>query len=233
MNKELFSYLRFEDKVRGSVEQAKDEMKKYLAFFEGCANVLDFGCGRGEFLELLREAGIGCHGVDSDPEMVRLCREKGLTCLEGDGLSHLAEIAEGSLDGLIASHVVEHLARENFFRLVELASTRLKSGGVFIAETLNPQCVFTQGVFHLDPTHQQFVHPQLFQHLLTELGFQDIKLITRQYLPEELLKFENFVPPSNPPSPLEAAYLETVRKLDILSKLLLRDFLYAVSARRS
>ncbi len=232
MASDFFSYRRFEERFRESPAKARDEMGKYIASFKGCSRVLDFGCGRGDFLELLRDAGVGAYGVDSDPDAVRICLEKKLECLEVDGLAHLAAISVGSLDGLFAAHVVEHLSQEDFFRMVKLASSRLRAGGMFLAETLNPQCVFTPGVFHLDPTHRRLVHPSLFEHLLLENGFEMVTILNRQFLPEELLKFENLAPAEGTPTPLESAYIETTRKLDILSKLLLRDFLYTVAARR-
>jgi hypothetical protein len=104
-----YKYLAFEDRFRGSRDDIRERIRPYVALFAGRHDVLDVGCGRGEFLDLLREAGIASRGLDMNHEMVEVCRERGLEVYEGDMVGYLESLADGSLGGLIAVQVVEHL----------------------------------------------------------------------------------------------------------------------------
>ncbi len=96
-------------------------MLKYVQHFEHTEPVLDLGCGRGEFLELLREAGVEARGVDGDPRMVAECRQKGLDVVEGDLARYLEQIEPESLGGIVLTQVVEHLDLPSCLHLLTLA----------------------------------------------------------------------------------------------------------------
>ena len=104
-----FLYVGFEDRFRGSEEQIRERLKDYVAYFAGQSDVLDVGCGRGEFLELLREKGVRARGLDLNPEMVEVCRARGLDVTNADARGYLSSVADDSLGGLIAVQVIEHL----------------------------------------------------------------------------------------------------------------------------
>ena len=70
-------YRSFEDVFRGPEERIRAVLEPYVELLRGHEPVLDAGCGRGELLGLLRDAGIEARGVDSDPGMVERCREQG------------------------------------------------------------------------------------------------------------------------------------------------------------
>ncbi len=103
---ESYKYVGFEDRFRGSREEIRARQLSYVPLFAGASDVLDVGCGRGEFLDLLREAGIGARGLDTNHEMVEVCRARGLDVVEGDLVSYLSSVPDGSLGGLIALQVV-------------------------------------------------------------------------------------------------------------------------------
>ena len=113
-------YPGFEDVFRGTFEFIKDRQRVYLDELIGQAPVLDFGCGRGEMLELLKDAGIEAVGVDQDEDQIARCRARGLDAVCSDGLDHLSGVADGSLGALFSSQVIEHLELDEIERLPEL-----------------------------------------------------------------------------------------------------------------
>ncbi|MEZ5403298.1 MAG: class I SAM-dependent methyltransferase [Bryobacteraceae bacterium] len=163
----------FAEKFRGPVEYVKKNQRFYLERFRGRSNVLDLGCGRGEFLELLRDNDVPARGVDSDPTSVAHCQQNGLSVTEGDLFAFLENTPPGSLDGIFCCQVVEHLPRNRVFELVKLAHSRLQPGGVLAMETPNPESLAIFAThFYLDPTHQHPLPPALLAFYLTEAGFE-------------------------------------------------------------
>jgi len=177
---EPFDYLRFEDRFRGSFEQVKENQKFYLPYFQGASEVLDLGCGRGEFLALMKEAGLKARGVDSNPECVALCRAQGLDAIQADLFDFLAQLPELSLDAVFCAQVVEHLPMGALPALMTLLASRLRKGGLAVMETPNPECLaIFASHFYLDPTHVRPVPPHLLVFLLEESGFGRIEVIRR------------------------------------------------------
>ena len=120
-----FDYGRFAERFRGSEEYVKAGRRFYLPYFAACRNVLDIGCGRGEFLEMMRDAGVPARGIDLSEESVALCRHKGLDAENADLFAYLADLPEASLDGIFCSQVVEHLPPERLPEMIRLAASRL------------------------------------------------------------------------------------------------------------
>lgn len=179
------AYLAFEDRHRGTREDIRHRQRAYLDLFpEG--PVLDVGCGRGEFLELCREAKLEACGIDSDAGMVTRCRETGLEVEQADALAYLTALADGSLGGVFCSHVIEHLSPEAFIALVQLAFAKLRRGGVLLCETPNPTCLTVfSGAFYVDLTHIKPIHPQAAVFVLEAAGFRDVEVrYVNPYPPE-------------------------------------------------
>ena len=166
-----FDYSKFAERFRGTEEHVKTGQRFYLPYFEGCRNVLDIGCGRGEFLEMMRDASIPARGIDVGAESVAVCRLKGLDAETADVFPYLASIGEGTLDGIFCSQVVEHLPPQRLPELIRLAAERLARGGVIVIETPNPECLAIFGThFYLDPTHTRPVPHPLLMFYLEEYG---------------------------------------------------------------
>jgi len=181
------SYLLFEDRFRGTREEIKERQRIYVGYFKGSKGVLDLGCGRGEFLEVLREEGIDAYGIDTNETMVSLCIEKGFRVIKEDGLNHLRSLDEDSLGGIFAGQVVEHLEPTELIEIVKEGYRKLRSGGVFIAETINPLCLtIFSGPFYLDLTHVKPIHPQAFAFLMEMAGFRDVEIKFISPYPEEM-----------------------------------------------
>ncbi|MNS56138.1 putative S-adenosylmethionine-dependent methyltransferase [compost metagenome] len=163
-------YYAFEGRFRGSRDAIKDAQRQYVHLYAGRRPVLDVGCGRGEFLELLREADVEAYGVDLDAGMVEASRERGLAAEQGDAFVHLAGLPDGSLGGLYLAQVVEHMPPGAIARLFALAAAKLQPGAVLVAETPNTICEPAMRNFYLDPTHIRPVHPLLLRFIGEEAG---------------------------------------------------------------
>jgi O-antigen chain-terminating methyltransferase len=170
-------YVGFEDCFRGSEEEIRRRQADYLPLFEGASDVLDVGCGRGEFLLLLREAGIRARGVDANEEMVEVCRKRGLTAECGDAVAYLERLADESLGGLFTAQVVEHLPPARLTALLRHAARALRPGARLVLETINPACwvAFFESYIR-DLTHVAPLHPETLKFLVIASGFTDVQV---------------------------------------------------------
>ncbi|MCW5966107.1 MAG: class I SAM-dependent methyltransferase, partial [Bryobacterales bacterium] len=172
-----FDSLRFSERFRGSEEEVCEKLRIYVPRFLDQGPVLDLGCGRGEFLGLLRDAEVECIGVESSPELVRLLHARGLPGVEADLFDYLGAQAPASAGGIFCAHVIEHMPPEALARLVALAYRTLRPGGLLVFETPNPACLAIFATyFFLDPTHIRPVPSELVCYLLEEAGFQQIEV---------------------------------------------------------
>lgn len=174
----LFDYVGFERRFRGDPDEVVRILdERYGGLLRAHAPVLDVGCGRAELLSLLRDEGVSALGVDTDPSMVAEAQARGLDVHQVDALSYLRAREPASLGAIIATHVVEHLGLDELIELLELSATRLRPGGVFIAETPNPQSLIVLGnSYLLDPTHVRPLHPSLLAFLCEGAGFRAVEL---------------------------------------------------------
>jgi SAM-dependent methyltransferase len=170
-----YKYVGFEDRYRGSQEDIRARLMGYLPLFEGAADVLDIGCGRGEFLDLLRERGVRAQGLDLNHEMVEVCLARGLDVHEGDALGYLESLPDGALGGLLAAQVVEHLEPGYLMQMLDVAYHKLRPGSRIVLETINPACWFAFFSSYIrDITHVRPLHPDTLSYLLTASGFQRV-----------------------------------------------------------
>lgn len=183
---ESFKYVGFEDRFRGSEDEIRRRLADYVPYFKGVANVLDVGCGRGELLDLLKQAGVSAKGIDVNAEMVEVCRARGLDAAAADALGYLNGVADESLGGLVAIQVVEHLEPGYLQRLLQTAFYKLRPGGVLILETINPACwvAFFESYIR-DLTHVRPIHPETLQYLLHASGFSSADIVYRSPIAEE------------------------------------------------
>jgi O-antigen chain-terminating methyltransferase len=174
-------YEEFETAFRGSRESVRERQKVYLddvlPLRSLSAPLLDLGCGRGEWLELLRIHDLEAYGVDTNDRFVKENRERGLDVRLEDALEHLRGLRESSLAGVSAFHLIEHLEVETLLDLVDETLRVLRPGGLLLFETPNPTNLDVgASTFHIDPTHRKPVHPLWIEFLLTTRGFVDVEL---------------------------------------------------------
>jgi len=178
-------YVGFEDQFRGSREEIRKRVEQYLPIFANASDVLDVGCGRGEFLELLREQGIRARGIDVNAAMIEVCREKGLDAETADALAYLRGLPDASLGGLFAAQVVEHLEPRYLTQLLDAAYEKLRPGAPIVLETINPACWFAFFESYIrDLTHVRPVHPDTLKYLLIASGFQHVDITYRAPYPQ-------------------------------------------------
>jgi 2-polyprenyl-3-methyl-5-hydroxy-6-metoxy-1,4-benzoquinol methylase len=172
-----FDYGRFAERFRGTEDYVKKNIQVYLGRFQGRGPVLDIGCGRGEFLEMMREAGVEARGIDLSEEAVARCRQKGLQVDKADLFQYLNDLPEGSLGGIFCAQVIEHLAPERLPEMIRLASAKLARDGLLALETPNPECLaIFASHFYLDPTHTRPVPHPLVAFYMEECGLGQIEV---------------------------------------------------------
>jgi 2-polyprenyl-3-methyl-5-hydroxy-6-metoxy-1,4-benzoquinol methylase len=177
-------YVDFEEAFRGSEEEIRRRQRADAGLFRGAPGpVADLGCGRGEFLEALRSEGISALGCDVNPVMAARAREKGLAVERADLFEWLSSRPDGSLGGVTAYQVVEHLPAPRLFDLVELLAAKLAPGGVVLLETVNPESAYAMKWFWMDLTHVRPVPAPSLARLLSASGFADVRIDWRSPVP--------------------------------------------------
>ena len=211
-----YKYVGFEDQFRGSQHEIADRLAAYAPLFEGASDVLDVGCGRGEFLELLRGKGISARGIDLNEEMAAVCRERGLDATAGDALGYLLAQPDESIGGLFAAQVVEHLEPEYLMRFLEAAYHKLRPGSKIVLETINAACWYAFFSSYIrDVTHVRPLHPDTLRYLVSASGFQRVTVRFSAPFPEET-KLQPVPAAPDRPESLEAVFNENVGKLNEL-----------------
>ena len=233
-------YVGFEDQFRGSPEDIQRRVSEYLPIFLGigdqgsgikASDVLDVGCGRGEFLALLGEHGISARGIDVNPAMVEVCRAHGLDAVTTDALAHLRTLPDGSLGGLFAAQVIEHLEPRYLTQLLDAAFDKLRPGAPIVLETINPACWFAFFESYIrDLTHVRPVHPDTLKYLLIATGFQHLEIRYRAPYPEGD-KLQSLG--AQPPAGLENLVATLNENVEKINRLLFTYLDYAAVGRRS
>jgi len=169
-------YFSLEDVLRGTPEQIKEEVKVYLPVLEKAgisSSILDVGCGRGEWLQVLRDAGLQARGIDTNRILVQQCKELSLDVEEREALGYLGSLTDGSLNAITAFHFAEHLPLETLVKFLDEAGRTLKPGGLLILETPNPENLLVGSCnFYLDPTHKNPIPIPTMKVLVEARGFR-------------------------------------------------------------
>jgi len=171
----LPDYFAFEARMRGSTGAVRARQRVYVEDFRDAAPVLDVGCGRGEFLSVLRAAGIESHGIDADADMAAYARGEGLDVEQADAIAYLESLEDSSLGGIFAAQLVEHLPPATLVRLLEIAAKKLRPGGLLVAETINPLSPLALRNYFADLTHAQPLVPETLVLLAEQAGFREVE----------------------------------------------------------
>jgi len=183
-------YVAFEDACRGTREEIRAKLEPWLEQLPSPRHqsnrVLDIGCGRGEWLQLLQENGYDATGIDTNPVMVSSCKEQKLNALNTDALEWLRQQPDASLCAITAFHVIEHIPFDQLLRWTTEARRVLQPGGVLIYETPNPENILVGShTFYHDPTHRNPITPALLEFLAEYCGYSNNKLVRLHPYPEE------------------------------------------------
>ena len=214
------SYLLLENRYRGSEAEIAQRLSIYPAVFEGAKlPVLEIGSGRGELQRLFAASGVPSYGVDLDVVMVNFANSRGCKTHYGDGIAHLRSVADGSLGGVIAIQVVEHLTRAQLKELCELVKVKVAKSGKIVFETINPQSLLAlSSNYFRDPTHVWPMHPDTLGYIATMGGLSIVETRYLSPVPEQHL-LQEIVPSGDYPSdlmPVIHHLNDTVRQLNRL-----------------
>lgn len=217
----VYQYSDFEQRFRGEKKKVKEKLKKYLPIFLNSDNIIDIGCGRGEFVELLLEQGKIIEGIDISESMLKKAEAKGIKCCKKmDAVKFLKQKQNESTGGIFSSQVIEHFLPE-YLREVVLESFRiLKKNSPIVLETINPTSIFgLANIYFLDITHQKPLHPEYMRYLVESAGFSEVKISYSEELKNEKLEEIN---------PKNQIAREFNTNIDKLNKILFSSPVYAV-----
>lgn len=219
-------YPAFEEVLRGPESVIKDRTRGYLGDVEKVAQhgpLLDLGCGRCEWLSLLREAGVDAYGVDTNEQFVENGVERGFDVRQADAVEHLRSLPEGKLGAITAFHLAEHVETDALIELLDLSIRALQPSGLLILETPNPEnLVVGASSFYLDPTHLHPIPPKLLEFLVRSRGFSDVEIRDLKREPEVEFAIDS-----------AAAWAEDVRRIwDYIAVRINGPEDYAILARR-
>jgi len=172
-------YVGFEDRFRGTRADIKERVSIYLPYIKNLPfkkeeiTLLDVGCGRGEWLELLQESGYkSLKGLDLNRIMVAKSQELGLDVIQSDVIEYLCNLKDESLSVITGFHIIEHLPFEILMKMLQESLRVLKKGGMVIFETPNPENLLVGSCnFYTDPTHINPIPPTTGEFLLQDRGF--------------------------------------------------------------
>lgn len=177
-------YHRLENRYRGSRGDIANRLRIYLPDVEAAVQrtggkpVMDLGCGRGEWLEVLTDAGVtNVFGIDSNPVQIHEAHELGLDVRQGDAVKALSEAKDNSLAVISAHHLIEHLPFDTVAWITREALRVLAPGGVLMFETPNTRNVLVGATtFHTDPTHLKPMPEQVMGVLFETAGFYPVDI---------------------------------------------------------
>ena len=171
-------YAALEERFRGSRAEIKERFREYLPYVNQSAPVIDLGCGRGEWLELLMENSIEARGIDTNTLQIRQCTDRGLDAVEADLFVYLQNLPDESAGAITGFHIIEHLPFNALVTLLNEVLRVLRPGGVAIFETPNPEnIVVGSNYFYLDPTHRHPLPTELMEFLFKNRGFENVELL--------------------------------------------------------
>jgi SAM-dependent methyltransferase/archaellum component FlaC len=177
-------YVAFEDQFRGSREDIFERLKVYLPIIQEAkigipdSPILDVGCGRGEWLELLRKYGYTARGIDINRVMLEQCQARELEVIEADVITYLQSLPNDSLGAVTGFHIIEHLAFTVLIKLFDEALRVLKPGGLVIFETPNPDNVLVgSNTFYLDPTHRNPLPSSMIKFVAESQGLCQVTIM--------------------------------------------------------
>lgn len=178
---EEHQYLLMQMFFRGPMNKVREELRTILNSIEiedsvQSLPVWDIGCGRGELLEILNEAGFNAVGIDTSALMIKKLNELNLQARHGDAIEELKQAPENSLCGITAFHVIEHMPFKTVVELLQLSYQKLAPGGFLLLETPNPFCFESLSYFYTDQTHVRPIQPYQLAFAVETAGFTETRL---------------------------------------------------------
>ncbi|WP_222429904.1 class I SAM-dependent methyltransferase [Paenibacillus cremeus] len=178
-----FDYSKFAEQFSADRETVRRIYAQYIHYFKNKNYVLDIGCGKGYFMELLRDHNIPSVGIDTDTELIKICKDKGLSAYTADALGYLEKLPNNSVGGIFTGHVIEHLPSPTKIKFLKLCFDKLTHDGVLVIETPNTSSPHVMhNLYYLDPTHEKPMFHETYKYLAADVGFA----IENSYLSEPI-----------------------------------------------
>jgi SAM-dependent methyltransferase len=177
-------YVSFEDQFRGTRGDIKEKQKAYLPYIDKVMAdaksgwILDVGCGRGEWLELLKETHYKARGIDRNRIVIQRCRELGLDVIEEDAIDYMRSQKSGCVNVITGFQIIEHLSPKSLVDLLDESLRLLKPGGMVIFETPNPENLIVGACnFYYDPSHRHPIPPPPLKFIAEQRGFVNAEIL--------------------------------------------------------
>ena len=184
-------YVAFEEQFRGTEADIAQRLSVYLPYLEsygirrGEDLVLDMGCGRGEWLELLKVNGYQAKGIDSNALVIDYCQQRQLLAERGDAIAYLQSLPAESVGGISGFHIIEHLPFPVLVQFIDQIHRVLRPGGMVIFESPNPSnLIVGSWKFYFDPTHLNPLPSATSQFLVEYAGFTQVKVLNLHPAPD-------------------------------------------------
>ena len=178
--RESFLELAISELLDGPVDRVRSARKPYLSLVTSARDdgatgpVFDMAPARGEWLELVRDAGLPYRSASNNSVIRRHGEGLGLAIEEGDALDLLSDTARRSLGAVTAFRYAERQQPTVLARFVESAANALQPGGVLIVETSAGDDA-NAADFHLDPFAVRPVHADFLRFLAESAGFSRVE----------------------------------------------------------
>ncbi len=177
-------YLFQQEKFRGPFDLIKDRQRQYIPYIKSIQKAgknnpfIEVGFGRGEFMELLRENGVQkIIGVETNSKRVKEATDKGFEAYQRNAVDFITQY-DGTISGVSAFHVVEHMTFDEIFDLVFAAYQKMVKGGLVIFETPNPENLQVGSwSFYIDHTHVKKLPPKFLASIFEYVGFREVEVV--------------------------------------------------------
>jgi hypothetical protein len=166
-----------QEQIRGRLRPAMERLRQMWPGHPG-RPLLDLFSGRGEWLELMHEAGLRAYGIDSRRDAVEVCEAAGLDVRQANPVDHLRGLPDASLGAITMLQAIDRMSIEALFELLQQIRRTLIAEGVVLLEASNPaNLAVATTEFYEDPTRLRPVPPDLARRLLEHAGFVEVELL--------------------------------------------------------
>jgi len=220
-------------RISGHSSDERSVFRDSIKLFNNCRNVLDIGCGRGSFLQMLRNNGINGYGIELNDDFVIYCQKFGLDVKKSDAIAHLKSLDDKSIDGIFMSQVAEHLTLDELYATLKLCYIKLQFGSYIIIAIPNIlSMIVSANLLYLDPTHKIHIHPEVLKYILKICGFRELQEMFYQPVADELM-LKKIDLKNGTAMEGKSEYLDVINhNIDMLNKMLFGYRDYVVIAKK-
>lgn len=180
----------FKEVVRAAAvsEEMKDfRMKQFGRFIQKFSlngkKVVEIGCGRGEYLSLLRQCGVETYGLEHAASSVKQCVKNGLRVSQGFIDSPTCTLPHAPFDAFLILNFLEHLPDPN--STLSGIRANLADGAVGLVEVPNFDMILRKNLFsEFIPDHLFYFTSATLRTVLSLNGFDviDCKEVWHDYI---------------------------------------------------